>query len=349
MLKVGIIGCGKIAELRHAPEYTENPNVELVGFYDFVPERAQALAKMFGAKAYATQEAQLLDVDAVSICSANIAHASATIQALDAGKHVLCEKPMATTLKECEDMVSAAKRNDRRLILGHNQVYAPAHVRAHDMIAAGELGRILLFHTTFGHSGPEVWTGTGNTWFFDKNRAVLGVLADLGIHKTDLIQYLLDDEIVRVQSIIKTLDKTYPDGTPITVDDNALCLYETKNGAAGTLHVSWTLYNHKEDNSTRIYGTKGVLRLYDDPEYSLIFEHADGEVERFALDKITTNDEQKAGNRRSTGVIDAFVNAVLTGEKTPSDGEQALKAMRVIFAAQQSAQTGRAIEINHHI
>ena len=347
MLRVGIIGCGKIAQLRHAPEYLENEHCRLVGFYDHVPERAEAIAERFGARAFPSIEALLEQTDAVSVCSANTAHASATIQALNAGRHVLCEKPMAMTIEDCEAMVEAARRNDRLLMVGHNQRFAPAHVRAREMIQNGEIGKPLAFHTCFAHSGPESWTGTANTWFFDKKRAVLGVLADLGIHKTDLIQFLLGEDIVRVQAVMKTLDKHYPDGTPITVDDNAMCLYETASGAVGTLHVSWTLYNHQEINSTQIYGTKGALRLYDDPDDSLILERADGGVERLSLDKITTNDEQKAGGRRSTGVIDAFVDAILFGKPTPANGEEALKAMRVIFAAEESAKTGRAIEINH--
>ena len=292
----------------------------------------------------------LLDcVDAVSVCSANNAHAAATIQALESGKHVLCEKPMATTLADCEAMVAAARKNGRLLMLGHNQLFAAAHVKARELIQAGEIGQPLMFHTAFGHSGPEIWTGTGNTWFFDKKRAVLGALADLGIHKTDLMHFLLDDDIVSVSATIKTLHKTYPDGSPITVDDNALCLYETEKGVVGTLHVSWTLYNSREDNSTRLYGTKGILRMYDDPDCPLILERKDGSVVRFYdLEKITTNDEQNAGKRKSTGVIDAFVNAIVYGKPTPANGEQALKAMRVIFAAEESAKTGRKVEVRHH-
>lgn len=348
MLKVGIIGCGKIAELRHAPEYTENPNCQLAGFYDFVPERARALGEQFGAPAFDSVQALLENVDAVSVCSANNAHAAATIQALEAGRHVLCEKPMATTLADCEAMVAAARKSGKLLMLGHNQVFAPAHVKARELIRAGEIGRPLMFHTTFGHSGPEIWTGTGNTWFFDKKRAALGALADLGIHKTDLMHYLLDDEIVKVSATIRTLNKTYPDGTPISVDDNALCLYETAKGVVGTLHVSWTLYNSREDNSTRLYGTEGVLRMYDDPDCPLILERRDGSIVRFDdLERITTNDEQKAGKRRSTGVIDAFVDAIVAGKPTPASGEQALKAMRVIFAAGESAKAGCAVEVRH--
>ena len=175
---------------------------------------------------------------------------------------------------------------------------------------------------------------------------MLGVLADLGIHKTDLIQFLLGDDIVRVSATIKTLDKKYPDGTPITVDDNALCLYETAGGAVGTLHVSWTLYNGREDNSTRVYGTKGVLRMYDDPDCALILERSDGTVERFDVERIATNDEQKAGKRASTGVIDAFVDAIVSGKPTPAEGGQALKAMRVIFAAERAAQTGTTVSVD---
>ncbi|MBQ8087343.1 MAG: Gfo/Idh/MocA family oxidoreductase, partial [Clostridia bacterium] len=306
------------------------------------------LAEQFDAKAFASVQALLDNVDAVSICSANNAHAAATIQALDAGKHVLCEKPMATTLADCEAMVEAARRNGKYLMLGHNQVFSPAHVRARKLIEEGEIGKPLMFHTMFAHSGPEVWTGTGNTWFFDRKRAALGALADLGIHKTDLIQFLLGEDIVKVSAIIKTMDKTYPDGAPITVDDNALCLYETESGAIGHLHVSWTLYRENEDNSTKIYGTEGVIRIYDDPNYSLIVERKDGTSQKYDLEQITTNADQKAGKRTSTGVVDAFVAAITEGKYSPANGEQALKAMRVVFAAEESAKTGRMVEVKHH-
>ena len=292
MLKVGIIGCGKITEVRHAPEYDENPNVEIAGFYDFFPEKARAMAEKYGGKAYDSMEALLAsDVDAVSVCVANDSHASASIAALRAGKHVLCEKPMAVKLEDCLEMVRTASETGKTLMIGQNQRFARAHVEARKLIAAGELGRILAFHTTFGHPGPEGWTGQKNSWFFDKKRAAFGALADLGVHKTDLMHYLLGERIVRVSANFTTLDKKYPDGRPIDVDDNAFCIYTTESGAVGTMHVSWTFYG-QEDNSTRIYGTKGILRIYDDPQYSLIWEKTDGTVERVALDQMTSNKEQ---------------------------------------------------------
>ena len=96
MLNIGIIGCGKIAQVRHLPEYEQNPGARIAGLYDLNQERAQTLAAQYGAKVYPSYEALLADpaIDAVSVCSANVSHAEITVAALEAGKHVLCEKPM---------------------------------------------------------------------------------------------------------------------------------------------------------------------------------------------------------------------------------------------------------------
>ena len=133
-------------------------------------------------------------------------------------------------------------------------------------------------------------------------------------------------------------------GSPVSVDDNALCLYRTQSGVMGQMHVSWTNYG-EENNSTQIYGTKGVLRLYDDPECSLVLERRDGETTRLKLDELTSNKKQTSGQRTSTGVIDAFVRAVVSGEPSVIDAEEALKAMRVIFAASRSAQEGQTLYV----
>ena len=109
MFGIGIIGCGKIAQVRHIPEYAAHPEAKLVGFYDINQQRAAELAAKYGGRAYATVEELLAEpeIQAVSICAANFAHAELTIAALNAGKHVLCEKPMATNLADCEAMVQA--------------------------------------------------------------------------------------------------------------------------------------------------------------------------------------------------------------------------------------------------
>ena len=111
MIRIGILGCGKIAQVRHIPEYADNRDCQLAGFYNPTRSRAEDMAKQYGGKVYDSPEALLADpdIDAVSVCAANYAHAELSIKALKAGKHVLCEKPMAVTLADCEVMVKADK------------------------------------------------------------------------------------------------------------------------------------------------------------------------------------------------------------------------------------------------
>lgn len=346
MLRIGIIGCGKITQVRHAPEYAENPECELAAYYDFLPERSAEMAKLYGGTAYASVD-KLLEssVDAVSVCVANADHAAITLKALAKNKHVLCEKPMAMTLADCTAMAKAAKENGKVLMIGHNQRLAKTHQEARRRVEAGEIGKVISFRTTFGHPGPEGWTGQKTSWFFEKSRAVFGVLADLGIHKTDLLHYLLGEPIVAVSAMFRTLDKRYPDGSYVDVDDNAFCIYRTQSGATGEMHVSWTFYG-PEDNSTVLYGTKGILRCYSDPTYSLIVDHGNEPSVRLALDELTSNEKQTAGGRTSTGVIDAFVQSAATGKPSVCDAQEAIRAMRVIFAADRSAREHREITVD---
>ncbi len=348
MIKIGIIGCGKIAEVRHAPEYNENPNSELVAYYDANRARAELLQGLFGGTVYDSVDALLAsDVDAVSVCVANVAHAEITIAALEAGKHVLCEKPMATTLADCEAMNAAADKAGKYLMIAHNQRLARAHVKARALIEAGEIGDIISFRTVFGHPGPEGWTGKKDSWFFDKKKAAFGAMADLGVHKTDLLHFLCGDVIDEVSATITTLDKTFPDGSPITVDDNSFCIYRMRGGATGTMHVSWTFYG-EEDNSTILYGTEGIMRCYADPTYSLIVEKPNGERTLYELDQMTSNKEQTTGGRTNTGVIDAFIESLVTDTAPAISGKEAIQSMRVIFAAEKSAETGETIKIAHN-
>ena len=342
-VKIGIIGCGKIAQVRHIPEYLANPNAEVYGFYDINPDRAKELARKYNGKAYPTWEAMLSDpeITAVSVCAANHVHGEITVAALRAGKHVLCEKPMAISLEECEAMVKTAEASGKYLMIGQNQHLAGAHVKAKELIARGEIGRVLTFRTTFGHSGPESWSidPGSNVWFFDKSKAAMGVMADLGIHKTDLIQYLLGSRIVKVQAMLTTLDKKDAAGNPIGVDDNAICIYQMENGVTGTMTASWTYYG-AEDNTTVIYGTKGELRLYDDPVYSLRQINADGTRIDYCLDRIQTNDNQTA-----SGVIDQFIACLTEGKEPEISGKNVLHAMKAVFAAIESSDRGRMVEI----
>ena len=343
MFRIGIIGCGKIAQVRHIPEYAENPYAELAGFYDLNTQRAAELAAQYGGKAYESAEAMLAvpALDAVSVCVANHAHAPITIAALKAGKHVLCEKPMATTLEECEEMVKTAHEAGKFLMIGHNQRLAKAHAVAKELIDQGMIGRIITFRTTFGHGGPETWSVDPgkNTWFFDKNKAAMGGPADLGIHKTDLIQFLTGQHVVRTTARVVTLDKKDASGQLIGVDDNAICIYEMSGGTMGTMTASWTYYG-AEDNSTILYGEKGIMRIYDDPAHSIVVKLADGTEKVYDVEQIQTND-----NQTKSGVIDLWMNCLETNTPPEISGEEALYAMRAVFASLESAKAGTAVDI----
>ena len=343
MIRIGILGCGKIAQVRHIPEYAANPDCELAAFYNPTRKRAEDMAAKYGGKVYDTPEELLADpaIDAVSVCAANYAHAELAIKAMRAGKDVLCEKPMAVTPEDCEAMVRVAGETGRTLMIAHNQRFAKAHVKAKALIDAGTIGRIVTFRTTFGHGGPETWSiNPGkNTWFFDKNKAAMGAMADLGVHKTDLIHYLTGQRVVRTTAKVATLDKRGENGELIGVDDNAVCIYELNGGIVGTMTASWTFYG-AEDNSTVFYGTKGIMKIYDDPAHSIVVTLADGTREMYDVEQIQTND-----NQTKSGVIDAWIDC-LKNHTTPAvTGEDALYAMRAVFASLRSSELGAAVEI----
>src|SRR5699024_1089524 len=124
-----------------------------------------------------------------------------------------------------------------------------AHIKVKEIIEQEVYGKVLTFQTTFGHGGPEAWgvTKSNATWFFKKDRSGLGVNGDLGIHKVDLIHFLLGDEMVEVSAMDGALHKVNEAGEPIDVPDNVVATIRTKKGAIGTATFSWTHYG-LEDN-----------------------------------------------------------------------------------------------------
>ncbi|MFD1064986.1 Gfo/Idh/MocA family protein [Oceanobacillus locisalsi] len=325
---VGIIGCGSITRFRHAPEYTANPSVEEIVFYDRNRERAEEMVQLFGGRTASSLEALLQDptIEAISDCSSNEVHYFHTTKALLAGKHVLCEKTIAATVKQAQEMVHTAKKASKLLMVDHNQRFTKAHQKARAVLQTKELGDILTFQTTFGHSGPEDWGATKSnaTWFFKKGRSHSGAAGDLGIHKLDLLFYLLDDEITDIHSYAATLDKTDENHHPIEVNDNVVCILKTEKGRIGTAAFSWTYYG-EEDNSTTIYCQKGILKLYQNTNYPLLIEKKNGEKIYYALEAIQTNTKQT-----NSGVIDAFIHCIQENEKPIVSGEDAIKSLQLL-------------------
>ena len=238
-------------------------------------------------------------------------------------------------------VLAAAKESGKYLMIGQNQRLAKAHSKAKELIEQGAIGKVLTFRTIFGHGGPETWSVDPgkNTWFFDKTKAAMGAMAVLGIHKTDMIQYVLGIRIVKTQAVLTTLDKRDATGGLIGVDDNAICIYQMENGVIGTMTASWTYYA-AEDNTTVIYGTKGELRLYDDPKYSVQQLGADGTRIDYQIDQIQTNDNQTA-----PGIIDLFVDCLVEKKEPEISGENVLHAMKAVFASIESSAKGCVVEV----
>ncbi len=331
-IKVAVIGCGSISKHRHIPEYAAHPDAELVAFCDPVIERASGFADTYGAKAFADYKEMLAQVkpDAVSVCTPNKLHAPASIDAANAGAHVLVEKPMAISDDEAKAMIEAARKNGVYLMVGHNQRYMPPHVKAKELLKRGDLGKVLTFRTSFGHPGPEGWSADGaGSWFFRKPDAAMGAMGDLGVHKSDLIRWLLDDEVAQVSSFIDTQHKQGTD-----VDDNAVVLLRMKGGAMGTLTASWTYYRG-EDNSTVLWCENGVMKIGTDPVDQVIVELRGGSVEKHKVGAIATNEKQT-----SSGVIDAFIHSITTKTPPSISGEEGRKSLAVILAAFESNRTG---------
>ena len=341
-VKYGIIGCGAIGQRRHIPECAAYPHSKVAALCDPNQQRVEQLANQYGAVPYTDHKKMLkeADIDAVVVCGPNFVHAPQSIDALKAGKHVLCEKPMATTRLEAKKMMDAAKKAKKYLMIGLNQRLMPPHVRAKEILASGKLGKVLAFRTAFKHPGPEGWSVDGaKSWFFSKGSAFMGVTGDLGVHKADLMRWLLGQEFTEVGGFISTLDKKGPDGKLIPLDDNAYLTLKTSKGIIGSMILSWTNYG-AEENYTVLYCEKGVLTLGTDPEYGVIVDYRNGERELHKVGEMSTNLKQVA-----SGIIDSFTDAIRRKKAPEIDGFEGYQSLNVILTAMDAARQGKTLKI----
>lgn len=346
-LSVGMIGCGMITQKRHAPEYAQNEDTIIAGFYDRNRARAEALSLQYGGKVYDDYTQMLEDetIDAISVCAPNFLHATITIEALNHGKHVLCEKPMALTTTESSQMIQAAKKAGKTLMIGHNQRLLPTHKKAKEVLDAGTLGKILFFQSNFKHGGPEIWSidKSNKTWFFKKDEASFGVFGDLGAHKLDIIRYLTGLEVEEVFATLMTVDKKDENQNLIEIEDNAMCLFKMRGGMTGTMHVSWCNYG-SEDNSTILYGEKGVMKIFGDFPDDMVLEMKDGSRVKYHVGNIATN-----SNQIKSGIIDEFVRAITTGTPPLITGEDGHFTLATLVAGIESSRIGQWVKVNYEV
>lgn len=337
-LRIGIIGCGAIAEYLHVPDYAAAPEAELVAFCDVIKGKAESLAKRYApeAKIYTDYKALLKDgaVDAVSVCLPNILHGPVSIAAAKSGCHVLVEKPMATSLEEAKAMVAAAKKAGVLLMVNQSQRRFAAHRKAKEVLESGIMGKILHVTAMFGHMGPEYWSPTGK-WFFQKKLARFGAMADLGVHKADLVRYLTGKEIVEVSAAYGTLEKKHTD-----VEDNFVATIKFADGTLGTLASSWTVKG-MDANYMILHCANGTLEVGWLPEKPLVAQMTRPECEIVFPIPAPLNGEAGWG----LDIGGAFCRAVMGLEKPYCSGEEGMKSLAVILAAEKAADTGRTVKV----
>jgi len=338
-VKIGVIGCGAISERLHVPDFHVCPQADVVAFCDVDRERAQALAGTFspGAEIYTDYNELLKDprVEAVTVCLPNVLHGPVTKAAAEAGKHIFVEKPMATSLAEAREMVEVAKRHNVLLMVNQTQRRYAAHIKAKEVLDSGLLGRVLYVIGMFGHAGPDDWS-PGSDWFFHKDEASFGAMADLGIHKADIMRYLTGSEIVEIGAFSELIEK--PDAD---VEDNFASCVKFDNGAIGMLGASWTakglgsnfLIFHCANGTLRVDmwpGQPCVAHLVN-PSSTIIFDIPP-----------PLNDYPDTWG---VDVGGAFARAVLGMEEPFCTGEEGLKSLAVIMAAQEAARTKSTVKV----
>ena len=341
-MKVGIIGCGAIARGRHIPAYLENPHTQLAALYDPVPGRAKQLAEEYNAAAYENLEEMLRHpgLEAVSVCTPEQYHYDIVIAALQNGKHVLCEKPMAMNAAQAEEMERAAAESGRLLMISHNQrIYEP-HWKAKELLEAGTIGRLLSFRTFLSHSGPEQGCGSESerAAYFDRFEGNGGVMLSVGCHRIDLIDWLFGERITSVMAYLQTLDKRKSDGELIRDEDTAMVLLRCESGLSGMLYAGWCTYGCT-DRETHIFGTEGVMKLFEDP-WSVTVYKKSGEKIYYDLSAWA-----EKGSKGATAIIDRFVECVRDGKEAFVTAREGVRCMRVLDAIAQSGRTGAWVDV----
>ena len=353
-VKIGIVGCGGIANGKHLPSLSKLKNVELVAFCDIIEERAQEAAKKYGSEKslVSAEYRKLLDdktIDVIHVCTPNDSHAQISIDAMEAGKHVMSEKPMAKTAADAKRMVEAAQRTGKKLTVGYNNRYRPESLYLHEICSKGELGEIYYAkaHAIRRRAVP--------TWgvFLDEEKQGGGPLIDIGTHALDLTLWMMDNyepKVVVGTTYHKLSHKENAanafgswDPKKFTVEDSAFGFITMKNGATVVLESSWALNTLQVDEAKcTLCGTEGGADMMGGLRIN-------GEN----LGKLyTTNVDLKAtgvaffeGKAESDADIEArqWINAILTNTDPTVMPQQAYVVSQILEAIYKSASTGEAV------
>lgn len=320
-LRAGIVGTGGIARW-HAAGYAAAPGADLALVTDRDDAKARAFAQLHGARAVASVEELLDGVDVVSVCTPPTAHVEATVAALEAGKAVLCEKPIARSLEDAGMILDAAERSSGMLMIGLVSRFQADLRRAKQLVGDGELGRLVMARDAILMPFPH-WSG--DSWHGDFEQSG-GALLDLGIHSFDYLAWLFGSPITRVHAV----------GVPAAAAEARHVLVNLRfaDGGIGTVEVSWAYPpSIPFDSATELIGTEASVSWSYADTASLVV--ADGESrEAIANDAGSFLEE-----------VATFVRAVRDGAPSPIPGADGMAALRVALAAMRSLDSGETVEL----
>ncbi len=322
-VRVAVIGCGRCAQ-DHIQAYQRLPEARIVAVADTDQRHAESAATQTGAHAFTDYRKLLKEEqpDAVSICTPPATHAEITLQALAAGAHVLCEKPLTITLADAKRVVRAAQERGRVLMMASKFRFVEDIVKAKGIIESGILGRLALFENVFCSR-----VDMRDRWNSRKALAGGGVLFDNGTHSVDIARFLLGEIItVQAQHGIQVQE--------LEVEDTSRLSFQTRTGVMGTIDVSWSLQKDAENYIT-LFGTEGTLSIGWRSSKYRQSSHTDWVVFGEGYKK----------QQAFLGQLGHFVRCAQGEEEpivTPTDG---LESVRVIEAAYRSSAVNKWMEL----
>lgn len=349
-INVAVIGCGTIANNSHIPSYLNNPKVNVKYFCDIIPERAEAAVAKYGCGTAVTDYHDVLAdpaVVAVSVCTPNHMHARISIDAMEAGKHVLCEKPAARTYAEALEMQEAQKRTGKILNIGVVNRFNTGVNKLKALIDGGHLGDIYQVYVSF-RSHRSI-PGLGGD-FTNKDIAGGGVLIDWGVHFLDIVMYCCGDPAAKTVSAetFSHLGKNIPGYTYVgmwagppkmdgvySVEEGITGMVRTE-GPVVTLNGAWAQNIEEREMFIDFIGTKAGARLQYGKEFT-VYGTENGMLTKTMYTYSAPDMFQQE--------IDAFVRCIETGERLPSNIDTVIRTAELMDALYRSAEEHAEIKL----
>jgi myo-inositol 2-dehydrogenase/D-chiro-inositol 1-dehydrogenase len=340
--KVALLGAGFIADI-HIESYQRFvPDAEVVAVYSRDKNRADTFAKKHHiAHGFDNFEQAITEsgCEVVDICLPNFLHARVCLAALNAGKHVIIEKPLAMTLEEADSMIDAAKKNNRLLMYAEELCFAPKYERVRKLVGEGAVGNVYMLKQAEKHSGPH------SDWFYDVNQSGGGVLMDMGCHGLAWFRWMLGAP--KVKNVFATMHTQLHKGRT-KGEDHSICIVEFEGGIIGVAENSWAKHGGMED-SVEVYGTGGVCYAdlfmgnsaltYSEKGYGYAMEKA-GSTQGWTFTIF-----EEAFNQGYPQELAHFIRCVRDGEKPLVTAEDGRAVLEMMYAAYESARTGAKVDL----